>query len=774
MSAPPELSRDVERRSFVVTGLVQGVGFRPFVHRLAEELGLAGFVLNRAGEVHVEAEGSEGALGIFERALLRRAPPLAEISKLVSTSMAPQLCRGFSIEPSEHGPEPAPFIVPDVATCERCLAELFDPADRRFRYPFSNCTDCGPRLTIIESAPYDRARTTMRAFALCQACQAEYEAPLNRRFHAEPNACPDCGPRLELLDAAGRPILTGDPLLLAAEALQAEQLVAIKGIGGFHLACLGSSEHATAELRRRKGRDERPFALLVRDATQAQALCQIDALELSLLTSTARPIVLLRRRNEARIAQAVAGSSPLLGVMLAYTPLQHLLCRAVQDAPLVMTSGNPSHEPIAFEDADARSRLAPLSDRILTHDRAIHVRCDDSVVRAVNGAVSTLRRARGLAPRPSALGQQLRRPILALGAHDNATFSLGRGAHALVSQHLGDLSNAATRLAYRAAIAHYQQLFSVEPELIVHDLHPDYGSSHVAREFGRERGLPLMAVQHHHAHVASCMVEHGLHGPVLGIACDGTGFGEDGTVWGGEMLHCDRRSARRVAHFRTVPMPGGERAVHEPWRMALAYLLDAELGLDALPRDLDPIAVRVACRMIERRVNCPRTSSVGRLFDAVSALCGVRSVASYEGQAAIELEWAAQRAQSPATEQCYPFRIDGSLAQGPLQVDTRPLIRALVQDLHDGLGVPAVARRFHVTLASIWSELSVSLGAQLGIREVALAGGVFANAVLVGELERRLIQANFRVFRPQAYPAGDGGLSLGQLAIAAARDGQVS
>ena len=773
MKNAQEPSRDAERRSFVVTGLVQGVGFRPFVHRLALELGLTGFVRNRAGAVHVEAEGARAALGDFEQALRHRAPSRAEIATLHAEVIPACGSPSFSIAESSDSRDSAPFVAPDVATCEQCQRELFDAGDRRFQYPFSNCTDCGPRLTIIVGAPYDRARTTMRAFEQCSACLAEYEDPTSRRFHAEPNACAECGPRLELQDRAGQPITALAPLLGAAEALHAEQIVAIKGSGGFHLACLASSERATSELRRRKGREEKPFALLVRGPGQALALCELDALELEALQSAAAPIVLARRRAGAPVARAVAGDSPLLGVMLASTPLQHLLCRAVGDAALVMTSGNASHEPIVFEDGEARTRLAGLADRTLTHDRAIHLRCDDSVVRSVRGAPATVRRARGLAPRPTALGQRLRRPLLALGGHDHATFALGRGDQALVSHHLGDLSHAAARAAYRSAIAHYEQLFCVVPESLVHDLHPDYASSEVARELQRERGLPLVAVQHHHAHVVSCMVEHGLHERVLGIACDGTGLGEDGTLWGGEVLLCDRQRAQRLAHLRTVPMPGGERAVHEPWRMALAQLLDADVPLEALPPTISGKSVRVVSRMVERALNCPRTSSMGRLFDAVSALCDVRLESSYDGQAAIELEWAAARATC-ANPEPYPFELSRATAMAPLQVDTRPLIRELVRELRRGRRVSDVARRFHVTVAAMLAELCVSLGAEHGLTRVALAGGVFANALLVEELEGRLERAGLRPFRAHDYPAGDGGLSLGQLAIAAARDGQAS
>jgi hydrogenase maturation protein HypF len=773
MNTPAVPSRDLERRAFVVTGLVQGVGFRPFVHRLAEEFGLAGFVLNHAGEVHLEVEGARLVLQHFARALLHRAPPRAEIADLRSTTIEPHGRSGFSIVESARDARSLspPFIAPDIATCDACLDELFAPENRRHRHAFINCSDCGPRLTIIESAPYDRANTTMRGFEPCAACSSEYQQPKNRRFHAEPIACPACGPKLELLDRDGQH-LAGDPLWGAAQALFAQRVVAIKGIGGFHLACLASSDSATEELRQRKGRDEKPFALLVRSLPHALELCAFDQLAQSLLTSPARPIVLGRRRDGLCVSAGVAGKSPLLGMMLAYTPLQHLLCRAVGDVPLVMTSGNASHEPIVFEEAEARASLVPMVTCTLTHDRPIELRCDDSVVRSISGSLSTLRRARGLAPRPLTVSESLRRPILALGAHDNATFTLGRTEQVLVSHHLGDLGNARAQQAYRAAITHYERLFAIEPQVLVHDLHPDYASTQIAFELAAERGIERISVQHHHAHVASCMLEHGLTETVLGVACDGAGLGSDGTIWGGEVLRCDRSRFERLAHFRAVPMPGGEKAALEPWRMALAHLLDSGASLSALPNALDERAVRVVTRMIEREVNCPLTSSVGRLFDAVSALCGVCSASSYEGQAAIELEWAASRAASKHSLVPYPFRVARRLASGPLQVDVRPMIREIVSDLRAGTSSALVARRFHATLAAALCELCVALRAETGLGRVVLAGGVFANALLVHELEERLAQAGFATHRAHAYPSGDGGLSLGQLAIAAARDGR--
>jgi len=765
MSQAPAPVSSTERRAFVVTGVVQGVGFRPFVHRLASEFGLHGFVLNRAGEVLVEAEGEASTLERFAVALRRSAPPLANVAAVHSQRLAARGEFGFAILASEAAASPAPFIAPDVATCERCLGELFAKDDRRFQYPFLNCTDCGPRLTIIEGSPYDRERTTLRDFELCPACRSEYENPRNRRFHAEPNACPTCGPSLQLLgDELGSDL---DALQGAVRALRAELIVAIKGIGGFHLACLARSESATRELRRRKGRDHKPFALLVENRERALALCEFDASELALLESPARPIVLGQRREGVAVAHAVAGESPFLGVMLPCNPLQHLLCRALSAEPLVMTSGNASHDPIAFEERDARARLARLSDRMLTHDRPIHLRCDDSVVRNIRGVRSTLRRARGYAPAPTALGQSLRRPALSCGAQDNVTFALGRGDQAFVSHHLGDLSQPSALAAYRSTISHYQALFAVDPQLLVHDLHPDYASTQYAQKLAEQRGLPLIGVQHHHAHVVSCMVEHALHGPVLGVAWDGSGYGADGTIWGGEFLLCDRRQARRVAHFRALPMPGGERAIHEPWRMALAYVLDAGLPAESVAGPADARARSVVGRMLERDFNCPRTSSVGRLFDAVAALCGIAYEAHYEGQAAIELEWAALRA--PAACHAYPYDLVQSSA-GVWVIDTRPLIRAIVSDLRAGVGVGRVARSFHLTLVDASSDVCRRLRSAHALDRVVLAGGVFANSELVNRAEMQLLSNDFSVFRAHEFPSGDGGLSLGQLAVAAAHD----
>ncbi len=750
-----------------MSGVVQGVGFRPFVHRLAQSLGISGFVLNRAGEVHIEVEASGDALDRFMQRLRAEAPPLSRVEAIHEGSAPVRGDRVFRILASVADASASPFVSPDAATCESCLSELFDASDRRFRYPFINCTDCGPRLTIVVDAPYDRERTTMRGFELCALCRAEYEDPSDRRFHAEPNACADCGPTL-VFAAGDRRLAAERALEAAAAALHAGKLLAIKGIGGYHLACDAKNPAAVAELRRRKARDQKPFALMVPDIAAALALCEVSADERALLLSAERPIVLLQRRKGAGadVAPEVAPQSPLLGVMLPYTPLHHLLL-ADLGAPLVMTSGNVSHEPIAYLDDDARQRLSPIADGFLTHNRPIHLRCDDSVVRSSAAGALVLRRSRGAAPRALALDQEVSRPLLALGAQSNATFALARGRHAFVSHHLGDLEHYAAYRAYTEAIAHYQALFRVEPELLVHDRHPDYASTRVAQELAELRGLATLAVQHHHAHIASVMLEHGLHGRVIGVAFDGTGYGGDGEIWGGEFLSCERATSERLAYLRPVPMPGGERAVLEPWRMAVAYLLDAGESLELLTARCEKVALAAVAKLYERAAFCPASSGAGRLFDAVSALAGVCTHSSYDGQAAIELEWAAE-----GDDEGGSYDFDFARDAERWVVDTRPLIRGVARDLARGKSVRSVSRRFHRTVALLVLATCERLRSLHGLSRVVLGGGVFANAILVEELEASLPAAGFELFRPRAYPAGDGGLCLGQLAVAAALEGR--
>ncbi len=766
------------RRAVALEGLVQGVGFRPYVHGLAARLGLGGFVRNHASGVWIEVEGGTDALNRFLAVLPLEAPPLARVDTLRWEPRTPVGDRGFRIEPSESVSSGRVFISADVATCPACLAELLDPRDRRYRYPFLNCTNCGPRLTVVTGAPYDRVRTTMAGFDMCAACRAEYDDPSNRRFHAQPTACPACGPHLRVADRVGRPVATGDPLAAFAATIRDGGVGAVKGLGGYHLVCDARNEAAVRELRRRKQRDEKPFAIMLPDLDAVAALCEVSSSERALLSSSRRPIVLLARRAPGAVASEVAPGSPSLGVMLPYTPLHELLVREVDGIPLVMTSGNRSDEPIAYREPEAFDRLGRIADRFLTHDRPISVRCDDSVVRLVSGSALPIRRSRGEAPGPLDLPVACRRPILAMGGQLKATFALGRGAHAFPSHHIGDLEHYDAYRAYVAEIALYRRLFDVSPELIVHDLHPDYASTHHAIDLARGEGLERLAVQHHHAHMAGCMAEHGLPGPAIGVTLDGTGFGTDGTVWGGEFLIGGYREVRRAAHLRSVPMPGGARAIREPWRMAVAYL-DATGSvpssvLDRLSRGVGRSAVRVVRQMLARAVNAPQTSSAGRLFDAVAALAGVRYVVSYEGQAALELEWLAETLEPDGT---YPFDLverqavrPGPIAPGDptLVIDTLPLVVAAGQDVERGVSAGRISRRFHSTLTEIVASVCGKLGAISGIDVVVLSGGVFQNALLVREVMARLRSDGFRVCRHRLVPPNDGGLSFGQLAVAAA------
>jgi hydrogenase maturation protein HypF len=769
----PLLSPTIGARSIFVRGIVQGVGFRPHVHGLATRLGLHGFVQNQAAGVRVEVEGTSSALDAFADALSREAPPLARIDALESRPRSPRGEAGFRIVSSVEGSSRGPVLLSsDIATCGPCLAELFDGRDRRYLHPFINCTDCGPRLTIIKAAPYDRERTTMASFSMCALCRAEYEDPASRRFHAQANACPRCGPRLALLDAAGNDVPAADPLAIAVEALRRGEVVALKGLGGYHFACDATRETAVARLREAKHRHEKPFALMVADVDAAARLAELSAAERALLSSPERPIVLLRRGRGARVAKAVSPGNPLLGIMLAYTPLHHLLLRGMAGGPLVMTSGNAAEEPIAFEDAEARDRLRGIASLFVVHDRAIRVRCDDSVARVIGNVPMLLRRARGHAPRALTLGTPLPRPTLALGGHLKAVFALGQGDRALLSPHIGDLEDHRAFQAYAAAIRHYEALFAIEPAVLVHDLHPDYASTIYARARAADQGLARLAVQHHHAHLASALAEHGLPGPAIGVTFDGSGYGLDGTVWGGEFLLGDCCSFRRAAHLRAVPLAGGEQAVREPWRSALSHLLDAEAA-DAIGplfgARIPAGAVGVVRRMFERRLNAPPCSSMGRLFDAVAALAGLRDRTSFEGQAAMELEWLAADTTSDGA---YPF--DVTVAPDGLTVDTRPLIRAIASESRRAIPADLIARRFHDTVIEIIATVCGRLRETTGVRTVVLAGGVFQNAVLSQGAWQRLSSAGFAVYRQERVPCNDGGLALGQLAVAAAGGGDAA
>ena len=771
-----------------VAGIVQGVGFRPFVHGLAGSLGLSGQVGNDESGVLLEAEGDADSVRTFLTELAEHPPVLAVVERVEATEIpvtgGPA---GFAIVASSATGRRATLISPDTATCADCLTELADPADRRYRYPFLNCTNCGPRFTIVTGVPYDRAATTMAGFPMCPACAAEYHDPADRRFHAQPVCCPACGPTLRLVDVPGQAVGAGtdagavpgagdpvvDPVVDAVALLRAGRILAIKGLGGFHLATLATGpvgEAAVARLRARKHREDKPFALLVADLAAARELVDVDDVAAELLTSRRRPIVLLPRSGAPgpALASQVAPGNSHLGVLLPYTPLHHLLAAELAE-PIVLTSGNVSDEPIAYQDGDASARLSPIADAFLTHDRPIHMRVDDSVLRVVAGRAMLIRRSRGYAPEPLTLAWPAPRPILGCGAELKSTFCLARGSHAMLSQHIGDLENYETLRSYTAGVTHFRELFDVLPAVLAHDLHPEYLSTKYALDRAEDGTVELVGVQHHHAHLASCLADNGVAGPVLGVACDGLGYGTDGTLWGGELMVASLGEFRRLAHLEPVPMPGGAAAIREPWRMAAAYLR-AGFGAGACPPGAAALAGRQGRRWDQLAalltaaptgaVNAPLTSSAGRLFDAVAALVGLRDRVNYEGQAAIELE---QRVD-PAERGTYPARLDWPLIRGA------DLVRAVVDDLAAGVGAGVVAARFHNGVVDVLARACAAGRSETGLDTVALSGGVFQNMVLTHRLAARLRADGFTVLTHHRVPPNDAGISLGQVAVAAAQD----
>ncbi len=758
----------MQRRRIAVCGIVQGVGFRPFVYGLASRLSLTGFVRNAPHGVLIEVEGPPSDLERFETELVRHPPAHATIDGCVTAALPVLGGDAFRIEVSDSAAREGVGDVrvsPDLATCDACHEELFNSFNRRFRYPFITCAACGPRLTIVTGVPYDRQRTTMAAFPMCAACQREYDDPADRRFHAESIACAACGPRVRLQHRDGT-LIRHEPFSALADMIRAGGIAAVKGLGGHHLTCDATNGAVVGELRRRKHRDEKPFAVMFETVEAAADACVIEATDAELLRASARPIVLLRRRRARgplAPAAGVAPGCPDLGVMLPSTPLHHLLMREA-GRPLVMTSGNRSDEPIAYADADALSRLADIADVFLMHDREIRVRCDDGVTRAAGGRELPIRRSRGQAPRPVRLPLPCAEPVLAVGGQLKNTFALGRGREGFVSHHIGDLDDLSAYRAFCRDIELYEQLFAIAPRVIAHDAHPSYGSTRYAVERAGAAGLTTIAVQHHHAHMASCMAEHALDHPVIGVTFDGAGYGDDGTVWGGEFLVGDARSVRRAAHLRPVALPGGDQAAREPWRMALAHLLDAGLDPAAIEERIGKVQVRAVTRMIERSVNTPHTSSAGRLFDAIASIAGVRDHVSFEGQAAMQLEWLAGEVESDGG---YPCQLE--LAGGRLTIDTRPMIAEAARDAGVGRSPATIARRFHVGLADIVGDVCVQLRQRTGIDAVVLSGGVFLNVILTRDCQARLVRAGFRVFCHHVVPPGDGGVSLGQLAVAAAR-----
>ncbi len=735
------------RTGITIEGTVQGVGFRPFVHGLATELGLAGLVGNDARGVFIEVEGDGDAVERFLSGL-RAPPPLAVVDRISVRRLAVDGLAGFAIVTSLADGRRGALVSADSATCDDCLRELRDPGDRRHGYPFVNCTGCGPRFTIVTDVPYDRPNTTMAGFAMCADCAAEYHDPADRRFHAQPLCCPACGPRVLLRDRGGCP-LPCDPLEGARDLLREGAVLAVKGLGGYHLAAIASDERAVAALRSRKHREDKPFAVMAPDLETARLLGEVGDAEEALLAGARRPIVLLRRHADAPLAAAVAPGDRSIGVMLPYTPLHHLLARE----PLVLTSGNLSDEPIAYADDDAAARLREIADAFLTHDRPIHVRTDDSVTRVFRGRELPVRRSRGYAPRPVPLAGG-GPAVLACGAELKNTFCLAEDGRAFVSHHIGDLENHETLRAYREGVEHFARLFGITPSVVAHDLHPDYLST----GYALERDLPLVGVQHHHAHIASCMADNGWTSPVIGVAFDGTGYGLDGTLWGGEFLVADLTGFERAGHLRPVPLPGGAAAIREPWRMAAAYEVPADLEVARR----NAAGWETVTAMGRRGVNAPPTSSAGRLFDAVAAVLGVRDRVTYEGQAAVELEQLAD----PREHGTYPVPLDG---EAPFVASGRDLVEAVVADLRAGVAAPVIAARFHNAVGDLVVAGAVRLRETTGLETVALSGGVFQNLLLLERAVTGLEAHGFGVLVHHHVPPNDGGISLGQAAVASAR-----
>ncbi len=757
--------KDLKSLHIHIDGIVQGVGFRPFVHTLATRLRLNGWVRNTSQGVDITVEGQEDTLEAFLRALREEAPPLAHIDALQVESAPLHGYTRFEIAPSHPLPNAFQPVSPDVSICPDCLRELFDPADRRYRYPFINCTNCGPRFTIIRDIPYDRPYTTMAPFRMCAACAQEYHDPADRRFHAQPVACPECGPHIWLEPGEAH----GEAALQAARRILAEGgIVAIKGLGGFHLACDASNPAAVATLRRRKGRADKPFAVMMADLETAQRYCVLGQAARELLTSPEHPIVILEQHPKAPIAPQVAPGQNTLGVMLPYTPLHYLLLEPGENMPdtLVMTSGNLSEEPLVCDNEEARKRLASLADAFLMHNRAIHVRCDDSVVRVFQGHPYPIRRARGYAPRPLTLPHKSP-PLLATGSELKNTFCLTNGHYAFPSQHIGDMGNYETLRAFEQAVMHMEHLFRVRPQALACDMHPDYLSTRYAQQRAAKESLPLVQVQHHHAHIAACMAEHQLDDaePVIGVSFDGTGYGTDGHIWGGEFLLSTYRDFERLYHLDYIPLAGGDLAVRNPWRLALAWLERAEIPwTQDLPpvhyaleqQRLQPHLLEGLQKQLESGLNAPLTSSMGRLFDAVASLTGVRHAITYEGQAAIELEAGVADSQFGI----YPMLITGQV------IDPVLMVRRIVDDLRDGVPQPVIAARFHNSIAMMVHEVCRRIREKHGARRVALSGGVWQNVTLLGRVVETLRHDDFEVFIHRRIPPNDGGLAVGQAVIA--------
>ena len=745
-----------------MSGIVQGVGFRPFVYQLADRHGLAGEVANTASGVRIRIEGTEGDVDGFCRDLKIQAPPLSLITDISVRSIPAAGFTGFAIVKSTGAAERSTLISPDMCVCGDCLAELFDPADRRYRYPFINCTNCGPRYTIIDDIPYDRPHTSMRGFAMCPDCQAEYDDPVNRRFHAQPNACPACGPGVQLLGAGRRPVATEDPIGRTANLLRSGGIVAVKGLGGFHLAVDAENRDAVRRLRERKRREEKPFAVMSRDVERIRRYAALGEGEEALILSPRRPIVLLKKRPPHCLVDAVSPRNQYFGVMLPYTPLHYLLLDHGFTA-LVMTSGNLSEEPICIDNEDAFERLEGIADYFLVHNRDIYLRSDDSIVRRSAGETRFVRRSRGWVPVPVFL-KKSQPSVLACGAELKNTVCLTKEDRAFVSQHIGDLENLETCGFLELTVGHLERILDVRPEIVACDLHPDYLSTRYAE---RQEGVEPVKVQHHHAHIVSCLAENRAEGPVIGLAFDGTGYGTDGCIWGGEVLIAETDRFDRVAHLDYVPMPGSAAAIKEPFRMAVSYLYRTfgeaflEMNLPFLS-GAQPQRTDVLIRMVEKGVNTPLTSSLGRLFDGVASIAGLRDRVRHEGQAAMELEMAAGTLTGDSYD--YAWETVG----GVRRILPEPIIRGVVEDIQEGRAVAGISARFHATLIGLFTDLCDAIRKETGLQRVALSGGSFQNDILLTGLVRELERRRFAVLTHTRVPANDGGISLGQAVAAAA------
>jgi hydrogenase maturation protein HypF len=767
--------QSLKSASISVRGIVQGVGFRPFVYGLAVKHNLKGWVCNTSEDVRIEVEGGAEAIEQFEKELKTEAPPLAHIEDTTIEYHSPVGYKNFEIRKSQAQTGKYQLVSPDVATCQPCLDELLNPEDRRYRYPFTNCTNCGPRFTIIESMPYDRLQTTMRYFQMCPQCQAEYDNPLDRRFHAQPNACPKCGPQVQLVDNRGDVVTKSNPITEASEFLKEGKIVAIKGLGGFLLACDATSSRVVRTLRQRKNRPSKPLAIMVATVEEARRHCCVSPEEERLLTSPQSPIVLMRWKEDSSVCREVAPDLRFLGIMLPYTPLHHILLRDA-GLPLVMTSGNLSEEPIARDNDEALRRLSGIADYFLVHNRDIYSRYDDSVAMVEGGTSQLVRRARSYAPYPIRLPFETSQ-ILGCGAEERNTFCLTKDNYGFVSQHIGDMENMETLEHFENTISLYKRLFHVEPEIVAHDLHPDYLATKYARELG-ESGMKLVPVQHHHAHIASCLADNGLESSVIGVAFDGTGMGADGNIWGGEFLVADCRSFRRAGHLEYLPLPGGAAAIKRPYRIAIGYILTL-LGENALNAviaseakqsqlassgQITEVEVEIIKRQIERKINSPLNSSMGRLFDAMSALLGIKCEIDYEGQAAVELEMAAHEEDYAHVQESYPYCIAAEEGVGVVRLGD--MLSAVIEDFHQDVSKGMISVKFHNTVAQMIDEMCRLIADATGIEQVALSGGVFQNRLLLRNTVSLLESNGFRVFTHKQVPCNDGGVSLGQAVIA--------